>query len=81
MPYLADLLDLCGDVFGPAFCLIGCVLLIAFEVPSVVAIARIHHRPQARISRFLGDGARQSAGLTPATARRRAPLKQRFRLI
>src|SRR5580658_6184822 len=30
MPYLADFRDRCGDVFEPAFCLIGCFLLVAF---------------------------------------------------
>jgi hypothetical protein len=77
MPYLADLLDLCGDVFEPAFCLTGGFLLIAFGVWSAMAIACNRNRPQAWISCFPRDG----ACLTPATARRKAPLEPRFRLI
>jgi hypothetical protein len=81
MPYLADLRDLRGDVFEPAFCLIGCVLLVAFWVWSVMAVALNRNLLQARISCSLIDCARQSAGPTPAMARREASFTPPFRLI
>jgi hypothetical protein len=47
MLYLADLRDVCGNLFEPVFCLLACFLLISLGTWSLLAIGRIHRGAQA----------------------------------
>jgi hypothetical protein len=46
VPYLSDSRVICGDILEPVFCLIGCFLLIAVGVWSIMAIVRRMNRTQ-----------------------------------
>ena len=47
MPYLANLRDICGNVFEPVFCLLACFLLISLGAWSVLATGRNRRGAQA----------------------------------
>jgi len=47
MPYLANLHEICGNAFVPAFCLVACFLLIAFGIWCLMSLARNQYRAEA----------------------------------
>jgi hypothetical protein len=54
MPYLANLREICGNAFDPAFCLVACFLLIAFGIWSLMSIAHNRHRANALSAAVFG---------------------------
>ncbi len=53
MPYLTNLRAVCGDIFEPVFCLIGCFLLVTLGVWAIMSTAR-RRRSQAAPALAIG---------------------------